>query len=468
MPGLLSGLSVRPGLRAGPDRHSSVGGTEPKPAVGTRVPWFFDPWLIPRATVLGIVLVVPLVFDPSRDEVFAPIKATVLQAGLGFGLVMAAIALLRHRPSVRSVPVADMAVAGFVAWYLVGYVFSIDRSVGLHGEFPEYQGLSTTVAYTGLYLVARLCFTEPAHLQRLFVVLSVVTAAVGGYALLQRLGLDPLWGVATRPFSTVGQANSMAATLLVGLPAAVATAVARKGIPRILAWTAVVLGFFGLLTSLSRGGWLGMMAAAVVVLLFQKPRRRRSILLAALTTSAVLALLLAPSSPGRSLGQDARERLAASTSGEGSVSKHLTLWKLGAVITIDRPWTGVGPQVFPQVALRYADEELTERDYANVRPYWNESPHNGLLSISTDAGVPASVAYLVFLTAIGIRAARATHAGQALAVPVLAVLAGYVVSSQFMTPEMSSSTAVWGLLGAACGTIPTRPPPSETAPAMGS
>ena len=298
--------------------------------MGTRAPWFFDPWLIPRATVLGIVLVVPLVFDPSRDEVFAPIKATVLQAGLGFGLVMAAIALLRHRPSVRSVPVADMAVAGFVAWYLVGYVFSIDRSVGLHGEFPEYQGLSTTVAYTGLYLVARLCFTEPAHLQRLFVVLSVVTAAVGGYALLQRLGLDPLWGVATRPFSTVGQANSMAATLLVGLPAAVATAVARKGIPRILAWTAVVLGFFGLLTSLSRGGWLGMMAAAVVVLLFQKPRRRRSILLAALTTSAVLALLLAPSSPGRSLGQDARERLAASTSGEGSVSKHLTLWKLGA------------------------------------------------------------------------------------------------------------------------------------------
>ena len=400
----------------------------------------------------------PVVFDPSREEVFAPIKVTALQAGLGFGLGAAGLALLRRRPAWRFAPVADLAVAGYVAWHLVGYLFSLDRSVGLRGEFPEYQGLSTVVAYSGLYLLGRLCFTEPTHLRQLFAVLSVVTAVVGGYALVQRLGHDPLWGVATRPFSTVGLPNSMAAVLLVGLPATVATATTGKRVSRLLAWAAAALGFLGLLTSLSRGGGLGLVVAAVVALAFLEPRSRRTILLTALAIAAALALLLAVSAPGRSLAEDARERLVATGSHEGSVGAHLTLWKLGAVITVDRPWSGIGPDVFPHVALHYADEYLSEDEYVSLRPYWNESPHNGLLSVSTAAGIPAVVAYLIFLSAIGIRAARAGRAGQGLAVPVLAILVGYLVSGQFMTPEVSSSTAAWVVFGAAYGTL--RPGPS--------
>jgi O-antigen ligase len=198
-------------------------------------------------------------------------------------------------------------------------------------------------------------------------------------------------------------------------------------------------------------------AASAVALAFAEPRRRRMTLVAGIAVAGVAVLALAAFAPGRSLVRDAGDRLSATAiaSGDGSVGQHLTLWKLGAVITVDRPWTGVGPGVFPHVALQYADERLGERDYLSLRPYWNESPHNGLLSVSTDAGLPALVAYLILVATVGTRARRAVRDGDGLAVPVLTALIGYFVASQFITPEVSSGTVFWVMLGAACGTLPS-------------
>jgi O-antigen ligase len=140
--------------------------------------------------------------------------------------------------------------------------------------------------------------------------------------------------------------------------------------------------------------------------------------------------------------------------------------KVGVLVTADHPWLGVGQDIFPQVAQKTANARLSAHEAALLRPYLSESPHNALLSITSSAGIPALAAYLAAVLGVAARMLTARRAGRHLPVTVLAVMTGYLVSSLFMTPEVSTSTTFWVVLGAACSSIGAAPreaaqPPSS-------
>lgn len=405
-----------------------------------------------RICVLLVALVVPLVFDPTRDEVFAPVKIQVMLALLGVALVTTAGAALAGRlPGVRLRPVADLAVVSFAVLEVAGYLHSADRSVSLRGEFPEYQGLVTVLGYVAAYALTRCCAARgPSFGRALLGVLTVVTALVGGYAVLQRLGLDPLWGYSARPFATLGQANSMGALLVVAMPGAAATAVRYRGMLRVGAFAAAVLGTAGLVVSQSRGSLLAVVVAGTAVLaLAGRPHRGRALLATAGVLAAVGVLLfLTPTGSGlaTSLGQ---RLTAAGDTATGSTGQHLALAEIGLLVTVDHPVLGLGQDVFPQVAQQYADARLTARQAEALRPYRPESPHNGLLAISAASGVPALLAYLVVVAAAVRRLVGLRRTDRAGVLAELAAVIGYLVSALFVTAEVSSSLVFWMILGAA-------------------
>jgi O-antigen ligase len=252
----------------------------------------------------------------------------------------------------------------------------------------------------------------------------------------------------------------MAALLVVTLPGAIAPAVTRRGLLRVAAAVAAVLGVIGLLTSLSRAAWLGAVAAGVVAagLLRVRPRLRRLVVAAGpVTVVAVLAMTPA----GRDVAVAAATRIGAATdTSAGSTGTHLALARVALAITVDHPWLGIGQEVFPEVARDYAHARLPAADAALLDGHRPESPHNALLSISSGSGVPASLAYLGFVTAVAAVAVRAWRAGVTDAVPLLAAIVGHLTTDVFMTPEVSSSTIFWLLLGTARA-LPPRDPTSR-------
>lgn len=417
-------------------------------------------WLIPLAAALLIPLLVPLTFAPWRAEVFAPIKILMLDLLLGIGLTGAGVAAVLGgvRPA-RWVPAVDLAVAAFGVLNLLAYVHSVNRAASLSGLFPEYQGLTTVLGYLAAYALARLACIRSRQLAVLFSTLTVTTGVIGGYALVQRLGLDPLWGLSGRPFATVGQPNSMAAMLVVGLPATLSTLAGQRGVRRALCAVAVALGGLGLVLSLSRGGWLATgVAAGLGLLLVDGPARRR-ILPRAAAAATVLAVVLLLTPAGRSVAAHAALRGVAVTDLHApSTAKHLALARVGAAISADHPWLGAGQDTFPELVEPYAARHLPADQAVLLGQRRCESPHNGLLSISVGAGVPALLAYLLVLLAAARRMLRLRRQGEPLAVPVLMIMAAYLAGSLFMTPEVASTATLWVVLGMAVSLGPSAHP----------
>lgn len=432
---------------------------------------------IARLTILGVCLVVPLVFAPWRGEVFAPLKIQVLQGILGVGLLATgAVALRQRRLETASVSRVDLAVLAFAALNLVSYLHSRDRRLSLHGVFPEYQGAATVLTYLGAYYLARLAFapgpkaTGPQVLVALFRALTVTTGIIGGYALAQRAGYDPLWGFAGRPFSTIGQPNSMAAMLVVGLPATAATfSLARPTAPGpsasrsawVRGWCmtaalAGVLGLGGLLASLSRGGWLAALVAGGVGLAVHRPSVGRGTVFATggVLGFVVIAVLCVPA--GQAWLSHAGARVAAMHDVQtGSTAKHVALARIGLGLSLEHPWLGAGHDVFPELAQPYADRHLPSALAAQLRPRMSESPHNALLTISAGCGIPALLIYLTIL-GVAVRGLLGTRRNTRLyAATALMMLTGYFVASLFITPEVSSTVTFWIALGAACSALPT-------------
>jgi hypothetical protein len=417
--------------------------------------------LVPFVVVLLTCLGVPLTFAPWRRQVFAPLKIQVLECLIGIGLFAIGVSVVRGRGGgVRLVPSVDLAVAVFGVVNLLAYASSLDRSSSWQGEFPEYQGLATVLAYLAAYLLARVAFTASPGTTRswpldaLFGALTVTTGVIGGYGILQRLGLDPIWGFLERPCATVGQANSMAAMLVVGLPAVASTYVVRRGWVRWAAAIAGALGLLGLLTSLSRGGWLAALISGGMGLALLWQRTFRGALIGAATFVVIVAVGLATLPSGRATIAQAAERVAAAGHTEAtSTAKHLALARIGVAVTFDHPWLGIGQDAFPQVAQRYADTHLPRAEADLLRPRRSESPHNALLSVSSGAGIPALLAYLALLGAVTRRMLAARRSADVHAATVLMIMAGYLVSSLFMTPEVSSTVVQWIVLGAACSAV---------------
>jgi O-antigen ligase len=172
--------------------------------------------------------------------------------------------------------------------------------------------------------------------------------------------------------------------------------------------------------------------------------------------AAVALLALTPL--GRGVAGEAVARVGAlSDTAVGSTGTHLALARVGLAITADHPLLGVGQEVFPEVAQTYARAHLPAAQASLLDGYRSESPHDALLSISSGAGVPALLAYLGFVVAVGVLVVRQRPDLGRDAVPLLAVIVGHLVTDLFMTPEVSSSALFWVVLGTACARPPRTP-----------
>jgi O-antigen ligase len=86
-----------------------------------------------------------------------------------------------------------------------------------------------------------------------------------------------------------------------------------------------------------------------------------------------------------------------------------------------------------------------------IRRFRIESPHNEFIGIAAGSGIPALVAYLVFLATVAVTCVRHLRRDLAgfdwIARTVLGALAVHTVSTFFMTPETSTSLVFWVLIG---------------------
>jgi O-antigen ligase len=410
------------------------------------------------ALVLAAVVLLPLVFVPTLDDGYALPKVSVLRvvglvgATLFLGYVVGRGSLTRN-----AVPRIDLPLACFVVLLLAASVASVDPIQSFAGEPYQYQGLVTVLLYIGSFYVARLSLGSPQRFQWILTATICTGAVVSAYGIAQGLGFDPFLSGPPddgRVISSVGQANNLAAYLDLVVIAALglwptAGRRSRLGLGALLVVAVLALGL-----TLSRGGYLGL-AAAIGVLLVPRyhapPRRWVGAMWLGLAAGTLAITLALPT--GRAIAERVADRIVATIDlGEGSTRMHLDMWRVGAQVALDHPLLGTGPETFPLVFRPYLDQVLPPDRAQLLGRFRLESPHNELIGVAAEMGLPALTAYLVFLVACAAacvrRASTANGASRSIALVVLATLAMHVVTNFFMTPEVTTSGLFWMTMGA--------------------
>lgn len=137
-----------------------------------------------------------------------------------------------------------------------------------------------------------------------------------------------------------------------------------------------VLGTIGLLLSLSRGGWLGLLFAGGVFLIFnfKKNYLIGAIILIVLSAGIIYAV------------PNLRYRILLPFYGEKSSSARLSLWKTGADMVKDSPVFGKGLLGFSNNWYEYNRDE-------NLDHY--PAPHNIFLNFWIDTGLLGLISFLM-------------------------------------------------------------------------
>jgi O-antigen ligase len=407
--------------------------------------------------VVAAVVVLPLAFVPSLDDGYALPKVMVLRV---VALVCSALFLayvLRNGSLTRNAdPRIDVPLACLAALLIAASVASVDRVQSFVGEAYQYQGLTTVLVYVGSFYAARVSLGTAKGFRTILTATVGTGAVVSTYGIAQSLGIDPFWSGPPdeRVISSVGQANDLAAYLDLVVIAAIGLWATARRVGRMGLVVAVVVTLVTLALTFSRGGYLGLAAALCVLVVprFSAPRTLWVALLGltlALVTLAVALVL--PTT--RLLAERVTDRLGAMIDlNEGSVHMHLDAWRVGVQIAIEHPVLGTGPETFPVVFRPYLDQVLPPDRAAVLGRFRLESPHNELIGIAAETGLPALGAYLAFLVACAMRCVKRARvsdvASKSTALVVLAVLVGHVVTNFFMTPEVATSEVFWITMGA--------------------
>ncbi|MFH0910507.1 MAG: tetratricopeptide repeat protein [Planctomycetota bacterium] len=407
--------------------------------------------------VLLVAFLVPVVF--SRGTLYSDAIKTVVFECLALPAFWLWIAHVLAQGSWR---VPDPKALGAILCYwavnAVSYLFSPYKTDGREALWR----LSLFLLFA--FLVSLLVVSAKRQRGLVYSLLAA-SLLVGGYGLLQRLGLDPVsWSVwmadlkpgYARVFSSLGNPNMLAGYCVLAIPV-----LAMAAVPpgprafRALACFAALLLAVVLLFTRSRGGMLGFAGAMAFLGFWNRPalaawiRGHRGI--AALLCAS---LLLGGGLLARPLWPRFERLLSSAEGGEEPADLRLLIWPGTVRIFLDHPVLGAGPGSFQDVFPEYRGREAIRRGLSNNILH----AHSEYLELLAETGLVGLVA---FLSLVGLAFSRglgpypaAPPAERGYLVGLLAGVFGLLVQNLVSVNLRWPACAVcfWLFLGAVLGT----------------
>jgi O-antigen ligase len=365
-----------------------------------------------------------------------------LSPAKGAGLLLALAWLARVSRRERSEQAFSVAhphlawgMIAFVGWGALTLLWAPAIGVGLNGLFQ----------YSQVLLLLPIAYMAVRSKRDLMVVLfaivlgAVVAAAVGIVQPPNAAVIE-----STRATGTIGDANELAAALLVGLALGLGFVLAR-GSPitlRLGGLLAAPVCALGIFLSVSRGGLVSLAVMFVVgTVTAGRWRAAMTAVLVAVGVGGVLYFTqLAP--------LPARERVLRFNGGSGRTD----LWTVGLRMVRSHPFEGVGIGNFQQVSSHYALQPGLLQEGQFIFSAAPKVAHNAYLQVLSEMGIPGLLLFGgVILTGLtcALRAARiaAEHNDvglEALSRAVFFALIGMLAAEFFISQEHSK--LLWGLL----------------------
>ena len=271
----------------------------------------------------------------------------------------------RRRPSA---PVFFLALSAFALATLISSAFSLSPRDSL---IDSRQLLLFAIVPIVYDLVTP---SRARQMTLLIITAGAVSAAIGilQYSLLH---FDTL---GKRPEGTLNYMTYSGELMLVVCIAAAQLVFARRG----RAWPSLVMPALvvALVVTFTRNAWVGVLVGTALLFALRDLR-----LLALMPIAVALVFAFAP--------ERLTDRMVSMFDlRDPSNRDRLAMTHTAGAIIRDRPWTGVGPNMIPQVYAHYRDKDAYHETSLHL--------HNVPLQIAAERGLPALAAWLWFVASV--------------------------------------------------------------------
>lgn len=364
-----------------------------------------DLWL--EYLFYAIAVLLPLQFSRITFDQFDIIKLSVFRLLTLAVLILWLVKIFTAKKTVINWTNLDFLLVAFLVLVLISSFTSIHVFTSFQGKYKRYEGFYTLFNYGVLYFLGIQIFSDRRRIARLTRIITATATVVAAYGLIQYFGLDPInWGQtpfeARSSFSSFGNPDLLAGYLALALPIALGCYLSARNYFESALFG---LGFFlisgSLLTTYTRGAWLGALVGGVTYLLLNAGRIReqldRVVIIALIFFIFFTVVWIYSASAGKDVLDLSSRIKSAVNFSSGTVATRLEIWKSGLAMVKDRPLFGQGPDTF-----RLASEKYETLNYVKLVRGGTvaDNAHNYTVQLLAGTGIPATLLFLIFIFGI--------------------------------------------------------------------
>lgn len=413
---------------------------------------------------LMVVAIIPLIFSPKfLYDMYDLAKATALRVALILIMTGWAWRIYKTREiSWRRTPL-DIAVFAFMLGLLVSTIFSSNATMSIVGGYKRHEGLITWFSYLLIFFTATNWIKQKWQAVTIAIPFFIATMMMTIYGIFQHYGIDFLQFGAQydvfRSFATSGNPVFLGGYLAFVAPLFIALFLnAKDYIVKGLLLIASSLILICLFFTMTRGGWLALIAAMLIFIpLIPASIYKRNFawiggfLAVALVGFYVLFVVIQPTQQMAHTASDLLPRLKEVSSMGGSAGTRAEMWKTSASMIKENPVTGIGIETYKDFFPKHRTLGLIKLEGEMAMP---DRPHNEFFYLPTILGIPGYLAYIWFIAGfvmlmIRYRFRIEDESYRMLFVGVLGAAVAYWVQAFFSFSMIIISATFWLVCGIA-------------------
>jgi len=350
-----------------------------------------------EATIIALVVLVPIVFYPRCITLFIPPKEAVTEVLVLLALMFWGLKMIsREEIKFTSMPL-NLPVLSFITICVLSLIWSNSFFVSLK-ELPLF------LAGPLLYFVITNNICAERQISRILNILLIVGGLFGIYGILQYNGIDFSFWIRNigrqQVFGLFGNVNYFAEYLIVPLPIAVSIFfTSRNKLKKILLLIAILAMGTSLLVTFTRSSYLGFGVSLIFMsFLFLISRGKKiikdnkKILIAVLVVIFIITFLFVVPNPLNKSGTiiyKIKSRISITQLTQSySINTRIANWKFTTLMIKDHPLLGSGIGTYKYNSLRYQAKFLDQGQNRSFYPSgFADKAHNEYLQLWAELGI---------------------------------------------------------------------------------
>ncbi|MEW6481576.1 MAG: O-antigen ligase family protein [bacterium] len=385
--------------------------------------------------ILGILILIPLFYDPNIYVTFDLSKALLLRFLSLILLAFVSFRIIFYPFAFKRIGLYPPVIAFFIS-SITSTIFSVSPWQSLLGTYRRFEGLIAIMSYIFLFFVVT-NFVSPLRINRFLKTIVIVGTIASIKGIFEGLS-------GTYPLCFFGNQNFLAAYLVLSIPFSFFLSFQSN---RLWISTFIIMVFCLLLTR-TRGAYLAFFISMPLFFILTGKGLLKRIEVKAILGILLFAFLILSLNPATSPIQRILGTFKVSKQGiafQGTALERLYLWKAGFKTMLAYPLTGCGIEAMRLAYAKFEEAELEVVGGHNVKA---DRSHNETVDMGVTRGIPGLIIYIWLWITIIVLSLRIKN--RLLSASFLASLIAYFVQCQFNFSMISYTTTFWILLSLLC------------------